>query len=427
LGGLLGKLAEPRASDHAAIKGVTRDTGDPLSSFTDVQWYCYQARQTVYFSAFSELAYDLEDVMDLARNLVTHAPQLTTGYAGARPGQPLDAETLGALVQLEKVDSLVGYPERWSPVAAPFSARPDLPLFRIRVAVLKEAADAKGRRACLQVLSTHALMEGVDSALLTRSQTSDHDDMPAPVTPYFKQALANVSAMLIAPVQLVLASIMAPHEVDYDQRMLVMDRGSIRKVAQALGVRQRSLMFALVAYTLNDGGAGFSKRALSCTYTDLDTANTQARTDPFFRFRLMEAKFKVRPDFTDFAKGVDAEMGRVEARDSSATQRQISALFGVHRRLKKWLPFVYSDRIFRFTGFYHMDLSLVPPHRLSGALAEGLIEPVFCGSYHEGMNVCVFAPGRKDVTLSFNMRREHLRQVDKILPLLGALEAELAA
>lgn len=415
-----------RARNEAQL--AARALRDPLGDFSAVQWYCYQARQTVYFTAFSTIAYTETDLLELARKLMVFAPQLTTGFVGSKPGHiPADA-VLAQLVDVQAVDDLNAYPDAWSATAAPFIERPDLPLFRVRAAVCAGGTDGAGRVACIQVLSTHALMEGVDSALLTRSQISTHDDvadLPVPRQPLVQMLSTAFYAWSVAPIQLAIAAMIAPREVDFGQRMVTVDRKRLRRVAMALGVRQRSLLFALVAHALNDGGRGFSRRALQCTYVDLDSANVPIRGDGFFRFRLMEGTFRVRDDMAAFARGVDAEIGRIEARDVTVTQRRMSALFGVHRKLRRWLPFLYSDRIFRFTGFFHMNLSLVPPHRLSGPLAAGLMEPIYCGSYHEGMNVCVFAPGRQEVTLSFNMQLRHVQQVGKILPLLDALEAEL--
>ncbi len=51
---------------------------------------------------------------------------------------------------------------------------PDLPLFRVMVANLKNGPDAEGRTSIIQVRSAHCLMEGSDAALLTRSQTANH-------------------------------------------------------------------------------------------------------------------------------------------------------------------------------------------------------------------------------------------------------------
>jgi len=51
---------------------------------------------------------------------------------------------------------------------------PDLPLFRVMAANLKNGPDAEGRMSIIQVRSAHCLMEGSDAALLTRSQTANH-------------------------------------------------------------------------------------------------------------------------------------------------------------------------------------------------------------------------------------------------------------
>lgn len=398
------------------------------ASFTNMQWYCYQARQTVYFSAFSAEKFTEKRLIKLARDLMAFAPQLATGYAGAVPGQLPDDAVLAQLVELTETVHLDAYPDAWPISGETFYDRPDLPMFRLRAVVRKGGADEKGRVAAIQVLSTHALLEGVDSALLSRSQVIAHDEddlLPPPQFNLWQRLKIAAFAGFLAPAQLLLAAFIAPRTVDYGHASVVLERVRLRRVALALGVRQRSLMFALVAYALN-GGSGFNKKSLFCTYTDLEAPQTFNTGNEFFRFRLMEATFKVHATFAEFAQEVDSKIGLAEGRDATLTQRQVGALFGVHRRLKNWLPFLYPQRIFRFTGFYDMDLSLVPPHRLSGPLAKGLLDPIYCGTYHEGLNVCVFAPGRKEVTLNFAMKRKHMPQVQAIAPLLDTIEAGLS-
>ena len=56
-------------------------------------------------------------------------------------------------------------------------ARDDLPLFRVQAAVRQGGPDAQGRASIIQVRSSHALLEGSDSALLTRSQSAAHGVM----------------------------------------------------------------------------------------------------------------------------------------------------------------------------------------------------------------------------------------------------------
>jgi hypothetical protein len=70
-----------------------------------------------------------------------------------------------------------------------------------------------------------------------------------------------------------------------------------------------------------------------------------------------------------------------------------------------------------------MVLTLVPPHRMYGNLTRGLMEPVFCGSYHPGSNLCTFVPGREFVTFNFAMRSKHLPQAGQILRLFEELDA----
>ena len=45
--------------------------------------------------------------------MVVLAPQLTHGFAGARPGYPLPQHILEAITTVEEVDSFDGYPDKW--------------------------------------------------------------------------------------------------------------------------------------------------------------------------------------------------------------------------------------------------------------------------------------------------------------------------
>ena len=53
-------------------------------------------------------------------------------------------------------------------------ARKDLPLFRVQAIVRREGLDADGRASMIQVRSSQTLLEGADSAMLSRSQSAAH-------------------------------------------------------------------------------------------------------------------------------------------------------------------------------------------------------------------------------------------------------------
>lgn len=393
---------------------------DPLAGFSNNQWYCHQARQSVFFSSFSNERPDKDNLVDLATNIIAFVPQLASHFHSSNPSKTLTPEILTQIIELIEVDDLDAYPDRWNVSSDTLFDRPDLPMLRVFAAVRRNGPDAKDCQAALLILSTHALLEGADSALLSRSQHAGHDELSPPPSRQspIKRAIYATTASILAPLQLVAAFFLAPRKVDIGYRALTVPREKLRRIAAHIGIRQRSLMFALVCHALNNNGKGFSKRKISAIYADLEGKNVTSFEDEFFRYRMMEASFPVGDDFVKFAKDVDAEITRLETKDVRATQSLLNALFGMHRWMKNNFPFLYTDRTFRFGGFYHLDLSLAPPHKLRGPLTKGMLEPVYCGTHHPGLNIYVFGPGRKEVTFNFTMNMRHLANIEKIDALL---------
>ena len=55
-------------------------------------------------------------------------------------------------------------------------------------------------------------------------------------------------------------------------------------------------------------------------------------------------------------------------------------------------------------------LTLVPPHRTMGPLTDWMIEPIYCGAFHQSTNICTFCPGREYMTMNFVVEERHLGQ-----------------
>ena len=398
---------------------------DAYACFTDHQWYCHQARQTVYFASFFSETPDRDGLIDLAEDVAGHIPELGALYEGLT-GMPLGREALSRIVSIEQTDDLDAYPDLWDMSGADVFARHDLPMLRIRAAVRRDGADAAGRRGALLVVSTHALFEGADSALLSRSQPTGHGTLSAPSQDYSltRRIAYGAMAALLGPAQLLAALIVAPRQTDKTCRSLVFQREKLRRVAAKLGLGQRGLMFALALHALNKGGKGYSRKKISATYAHLDMPGRAGSEGAYFRHWVSEAGFKVDDDFLSFARNIETELNRLEKSDKRATQGLLHAVFGAHRIMRRWLPFLYSDRIFRFAGLYQVNLTVTPPHRLQGPLTKNMVEPVHAGSYHPGLDMCIFVPGRKMVTFNFALGPKVIDQVDAIPGLLDALDAE---
>jgi len=415
------------ASDHAesldlAFAAVQKD---PQALFTDFQWFLYAGKDTIFFTAFSTEPFDRERLKSLAARVVALAPQLTHGFAGARPGHPFTETQLDAITSVETVDEFDGYPDRWLGKSADIFEHPDLPLFRFMAATRKGGPDGEGRASIIQVRAAHCVLEGSDAALLTRSQTAGHgiQSNKANKVSLSARVLGALRAGLGAAIHLFFAHVLSPPDKPWLFRTMPLQRDRLRRLANRLGVRQRSLYFAVVTHALHSPtDRRLNAEVVTAAYTMLDTKRT-AVDDDFFRVRALMAKFPYRDDFVDYVKGVDRTLDEIENKDITSFQVQVLALFSMHRALHRVFPFLYGPRFWRFSGRADTVLTLVPPHRTFGPVTEWMMEPIYCGAYHPASNICTFCPGREYMTLNFTMEQRHMEMVDRIEPLIAEIEA----
>ena len=393
------------------------------AGFTDNQWYCHLARQTVFFSAYSVDALDFDGAKKLAQNLTKLAPILLGGFIGADAKTPLSDDLLSQIVTVEKTDNLDQFPNNWSMKGDEIFDNHDLPLFRIKVATLRDGADEKGRISAILILACHSLLEGTDATSLSRSQSVERGAVttkPKPISG-LRNFGYRAMTMVLAPLQLIVANLFANRKADVSHKSLVIERKKLRDAAINMDVSQQALMFALATFAVNNAGEGFSKKAISTLYADLSKGAQLQTNDDYFSFRMIDLKLPVHLDFKTFIKSVDTELKKAEQGNKSATQVLLNSMYGSHRRIHALFPKLYTAQLFRFTAGYNMTLSLVPPQRLAGALTRGMVEPVFNGTYHPGINSVVFTPGRQYITFSFSLRAKYLDALEKIPALLQSL------
>lgn len=417
-------FAGATAEDLATVEAAVRN--NPFALFTDFQWYLYQSQNTVFFTAYSEQAFKSESLQKKVAEMVTLAPQLTHGFMGARPGQPFPQRVLDAIVSLEQVESFDGYPDRWLEPGLEIFAEKSLPLFRVKALVRRGGPDAEGRSSMFMFRCSHALMEGSDSALLTRSQSAAHgaiSDKKNRVPLRDKLKFKMIGA-ISGTVQMIMAHAGNGAPKDIGFKTVALDRQQVRRVAQSVGVGQRALMFALVMHALNDGGKGVHPKVISTAYTMLDT-NRQETDDNFFRVNTVLTKFKVVDNLVAFAQSVEQHLKACETKDPKKMQYVLNATFSTHRRWASVFPFLYGRKFFNFGG-KGLVLTLIPPHRIYGDLTKGLREPIHAGSWHPGTNLCTFVPATSYTTLNFSMERRHLDHVHKVQELLDGLDTKTA-
>jgi len=396
---------------------------DPQKGFTDNQWYYYQARHTVFFTTFLKEEITDTNLLGFAKQLVTLAPQLLAGFENVGDGVDFSEEILAKICSYKIVAELNEYPNKWDIEGKEIFTDTNLPLFRIKAVIRKNGPDDQGRHAMILFLSTHSLIEGADSSLLIGSKKTEligEDKLKK--ASFLTRTYYKIIASIVAPLQVLAAEILVSKNYDVANKSFVVDNAKLRRIAKSLGISRRTLMFSSVAFVLNDGGKAFSKRAISIVYADMDSVRDYKINTDFFKFHAMVAKFKVKKDFISFAQSAEKSLKNVENNNPNSSQDFLDAIFNIHRFLKKYLPFIYSSKTFRFSAGYHLNLSLTPPQRLSGDFTKSFIEPVYCGAHNPGLDICVFAPGRTKTSFNFAMSKNHLKNVEKIQTLLEQLD-----
>ncbi|MDB5540458.1 MAG: hypothetical protein JWQ89_2185 [Devosia sp.] len=415
------------ASNHAealdlAFAAVQKN---PQALFTNFQWFLFAGKDTIFFTAFSKEKFDKTKLKELVAQVVGLAPQLTHGFIGARPGHPFTDAQLDAITSVEMVDSLDGYPDKWLSKSADIFDHPDLPLFRFMAATLKGGPDAEGRVSVIQVRAAHCVLEGSDSALLSRSQSANHgiQSNKANKVSFGARFKGALQAAIGVSLHLFFAHVMSPPDKPWGFKTLALRRDRLRSLANRLGVRQRSLYFALVTHALHsETDRRLNAEVITAAYTMLDTRRTEA-DDDFFRVRALMAKFPYRSDFVEYAHAVDDALSEIENKDITSFQVQMLALFAMHRKLHRAFRFLYGPRFWRFSGRTDTVLTLVPPHRTFGPVTDWMVEPIYCGAYHSASNIATFCPGRDYMTVNFTMEERNIEMVDRIEPLIAAVEA----
>jgi len=396
----------------------------PQALFSDFQWFLFEARDAVYFTAFSELSLDKDSLGNIVAEMVSRAPQLTHGFVGARPGQPFPKHMLDAITEVTLVDDFEGYPDKWIGKSQDIFERKDLPLFRVQAAVRRGGPDAEGRASIMQVRASHALLEGADSAMLTRSQSAARGAaMQGKKVGLLLRLVTALRGQFMAWSYIGLAQLFAAKVKPWGFKTLAIKRLRLKTLAARLGVRQRSLYFALVTHGLHVGGeAHLSKAVIAVAYTLLEGHRTEI-DDDFMRVRALLAKFRVKDDFLAYLRDIDATVGQLEKKEITKFMGLMTSAMHNIRRLNGLWKGLPGRRFWRFNMGIEMALTLVPPHRTHGPMTRGMMEPLYVGAWHPGQNICTFCPGRDYVTLNFSMEESHIARVDNIMRLLEKVEA----
>jgi hypothetical protein len=278
----------------------------------------------------------------------------------------------------------------------------------------------------LQVRSAHCLMEGSDAALLTRSQTANHgiQSNTGNKLGWLKRVRGAISGYFMATLFAGAGNLVNAPERPLHFRTLALSRHRLRALSNKLGVRQRSLYFALTTFALlSEKERRVKEKVITAAYTMLDT-NRTASDDDFFRVRALQASFPFSSDFVTYVRAVDKEMSKGESKDLSKFQLTVLNMMAAMRKLSVVVPKLINDRVWRFQGTQaDLVLTLVPPHRSHGALSDWMVEPIYCGAFHQSTNIVTFCPGREFMTLNFVVEERHLSHIERVEKLLAEMEA----
>jgi hypothetical protein len=342
---------------------------------------------------------------------------LRLGYRDAAPDAPIPDAVLRRLISIEPVVNLTGFPDRWLDSGSAVFSDPDLPLFRVRHAV--SASPSEGRAGFLLVQIAHALVEGADSARLSRSQSAVHTTSDGRPLGGAARAAATAFGTVLASLHLIAGNLLAPRAGPYGFATRAFPRPIFRDLARRFEVSQRGLLYALAMSTIFDIDGPQRRRRISSTYSVLD-ADLGAGSDRFMRMQMRFATFATTSDFAGFARGVEAKLEQAESKPRRFANSVTSLGLRTHRGLSRLLPFAYTPSVFRLLPF-DIVLGLIPPHRLAGGLTEALLEPIYAGAALEGANACVIVPNRRYVTFNFYLQQPLLPRISRLDQRLDAL------
>jgi hypothetical protein len=211
--------------------------------------------------------------------------------------------------------------------------------------------------------------------------------------------------------QLLVGRLWTPHPGDIHVVSRAWPRPELMDLARRLGVSQRALFMALTAVVVAGAGHG-ARRRISATYSTLDPGGPRNR-DPFIRMRMRFATLDDAADFAALVRAVDRRLAEVDARPDGLGPELAAVVPGLHRRLAARLPWLYSPKVFAFMP-YDFIFALLPPHRLAGPLAAGLLEPVYAAATLPGVVGCVVVPGRRMVSFNFALEQHRMDDVERL-------------
>ncbi len=119
-----------------------------------------------------------------------------------------------------------------------------------------------------------------------------------------------------------LGLLLAPVPKPFGFKTLAISRHRLRLLANKLGVRQRSLYFALVTYALNGDGdkKHMDDKVIGRRLHHASTPTATRPTTISSAVRALQAKFKWSEDFVEYVRTIDDTVGTIERRTSPSSR-----------------------------------------------------------------------------------------------------------
>lgn len=369
--------------------------------FSHLQWYLHHAKNTVHLAAGSDEALSEIDLHKIAGWFMKLAPQLH--YRADEAGEqhlpsPVSPE---AICHYEVVDDLQQALERAVKNHPAIFADPSLPNFRAYGFRLRKAK--KGAPRSLYVCcSSHALMEGSESARIMRMRPTVHHAERAPARlGLLQNVMITAAGLVLAPLHLI-ASAFGRKDVSHGNWAVIdISRKSIKQLAKRHGVRQRSVLFSLPLYGLHfeKGLPNQAKQKPQLiSYSTLPDTKTTLE-DAALNLRMQVGRIPSAGSFEAHLKAIDQVLSKEDTTEIYS-QAFYNSILGVHRVLHRLFPVFYRGRFFTYVP-YDFVLSLLPPHITGGWFRKLFRRSIFCGSYTPGANSCVFVPYLGGFSLNF--------------------------
>ena len=388
-----------RSNENDALK----QAAIPLhgQKFSHLQWYLHHAENTVHLAAESDEALSENDLHEIAGWFMKLAPQLHYRADGAGEGHLPSPVNPAAICHYEEVDNLQQALE-WAVKNHPaIYADPSRPNFRAYGFCLRKAK--KGAPRSLYVCcSSHALMEGSESARIMRMRPTVHHAERAPARlGLLQNAMITAAGLVLAPLHLI-ASAFDRRDVTHGNWAVIdISRKSIKQLATRHGVRQRSVLFSLPLYGLHFEQSlpnRAKKKPQLISYSTLPDTKTTLE-DAALNLRMQVGRIPFAESFEAHLKAIDKVLSKEDTTEIYS-QAFYNAILGVHRVLHRLFPVLYRGRFFTYVP-YDFVLSLLPPHITGGWFRKLFRRSIFCGSYTPGTNSCVFVPYLGGFSLNF--------------------------